>query len=356
MLVLAIALVVQVGDTLRIVDRPCGACALSIDTVAVLGDDDGPGMIRGSQVVVSRDASGRYLVGGATSAGTIAVFDSAGRFLRSVGRPGGGPGEYRRIWRITTSNDGVVVTDDFAARHTLLTREFTFVRTIPATGGVPLSLVAGDSGRVLESAGVRRGAHAGYALFFRDMNGTIRSRASAVRVRQRDDGRDPASRALSLSPDGALAWAAHRDEYLLERCSFRTATCAVLSRSVEWFPPRRELAASFDERMARFPPSPELLGVAQEGERRLWVMSLVADERWRRGMVLGGAHPGVSDPHRYWDTVIEAIDLSQFAVVARRRVDEALLWGPLVGGYTALYTEDADGVPRILVLRLALRD
>ncbi len=342
--------------TLLIGDRPCPSCTIRVDTVSVLGDDDGPGLIRGPQVTVSRDATGQFLVGGASSAASISVFDANGRFLRSVGRAGGGPGEYRRIWRIAPFRSGVVVTDDQARRHTMLSSDYQFVRSLPATGGTPMSLVAGSGDRLLEAASVRRGADSAFALFFRDTNGRLVGRASPLRAQRTDAGGDASRRALSVSPDGTEAWATHRLHYMIERCAFRTASCVLLARTVAWFPVPTLLSESSDERMSEFPPEPQLLGAAQEGEQFLWIMSLVPDANWKRGLQLGGVHPRIIDQHRYWDTMIELVDLRSLNVIASQRIDDALVGGPLVGGYSSVYGEDASGLPRIYALRLVLRE
>ena len=78
----------------------CGDCVITLDTVVTIGGLDGPGLhVVGMLSHVAVDRNGRFLIGEARLA-EFSVFDSTGKFLRTVGRRGEGPGEYQSIRRI----------------------------------------------------------------------------------------------------------------------------------------------------------------------------------------------------------------------------------------------------------------
>jgi hypothetical protein len=95
-------LVGPLPDSLTVVDaRHCTKCALAAVPIATLGSGGDGELVRSSEVVVARNSLGSYFV---ASTGEIDprvyVFDSGGRFLRTIGRRGSGPGELSYIMDI----------------------------------------------------------------------------------------------------------------------------------------------------------------------------------------------------------------------------------------------------------------
>ena len=89
----------QVGRQRRQVvggDVACSACTIELEKVVTLR---APGSTVGidDAAVVARDSQGRYYV---TESGRkrLLVFINAGGFIRTLGREGDGPGEFRRGW------------------------------------------------------------------------------------------------------------------------------------------------------------------------------------------------------------------------------------------------------------------
>jgi hypothetical protein len=96
-----------------------------------------------------RRADGGILVADAL-ANEVRLFDAEGRFVRSVGRSGDGPGEYGGIANLfATGGDSLVVTDRENSRATVLDSELEYVRryqtrlsaTVAAPGGSSHSLI-----------------------------------------------------------------------------------------------------------------------------------------------------------------------------------------------------------------------
>jgi hypothetical protein len=77
----------------------CPGCRLVLDTVLTLGDEQRGPLLLETDVV--RTSTGEWFAAPAAEPGRIAVFDSAGVFLRWVGRRGEGPGEFDEIQSLT---------------------------------------------------------------------------------------------------------------------------------------------------------------------------------------------------------------------------------------------------------------
>ena len=106
----------------------CDDCSLELEHVVRLGSlDDSVSFTPFSMVVQQSD--GAFLVAPTFEPGTFAVFSPDGTYLRSVGRPGQGPGEMRGVQRIMTWRDSI-----FVATHGFMhvfSSDYRYVRRFP---------------------------------------------------------------------------------------------------------------------------------------------------------------------------------------------------------------------------------
>jgi hypothetical protein len=70
----------------------------------------GPDAFESVNAVAFDGAGNLYVLDSGQS--RISVFDQAGAFVRAIGRAGGGPGEFRRVWTFAVREDGTVVATD----------------------------------------------------------------------------------------------------------------------------------------------------------------------------------------------------------------------------------------------------
>ncbi len=111
---------------------------------------------------VLRTSRGQYVVGdqGATA---ISLFAANGRFVRSLGRAGAGPGEYRNL-NIALFNDSLIIQDGQLKRVTVMTLDGKVVRTFPAyTNSGANQLDIDEKGRL--PVGVFDGKATSWAFF-----------------------------------------------------------------------------------------------------------------------------------------------------------------------------------------------
>lgn len=98
----------------------------------VLGELEGPGAaVFGSIRAIQADDDGRiYVVDG--QANELRIFSPNGSHVRTVGRSGGGPGEYSGanglLW---LTPDTLLVVDQSGGRYSILTRTGEYVRSVP---------------------------------------------------------------------------------------------------------------------------------------------------------------------------------------------------------------------------------
>ena len=121
----------------------CADCVITLDTIVTIGGLDGPGLHVVTQVShIAVDRHGLILI---TESGQseISVFDSTGKFLRTVGRPGEGPGEYRSISHLGVGPRYIHVFERQEGR-TMLDHDFKVIRTDRFPGQVHSLAVLGN--------------------------------------------------------------------------------------------------------------------------------------------------------------------------------------------------------------------
>lgn len=123
----------------------CSSCRIELVHVATLGEDDGEGFVNATGVLL-RDGQGRFLMVDPTRLNSIQVFGNDGRYLRTVGRSGGGPGEFSFIVSMRLGpGDSIHVAELRNMRVSVLTPQYEFARSyrIPAfpkeSGLLPLA-------------------------------------------------------------------------------------------------------------------------------------------------------------------------------------------------------------------------
>lgn len=341
----------QFADTAVVRTGDCPSCAVRVERVATLGDTAGAGLLT-ERAVIAMDEKGRLLLAHMGAPSRVNVYESDGTLLRTIGRAGGGPGEYRRIWQIAPYSGGLLIFDDRSKRSTRLTSEFEFVETRPAPE-TPLSVVVRSDGSGVMSAIVATPELIGFGLHEFDVNGARVRSLGLSSLPFREDLRALFTRDVSPGIDSATYWSSHRSEYAFEKCWFGRSQCHLFIRAATWFP--APAVSSIAQRgSGDEPPAPSLWGVSQTSPRYVWTIARVPDPEWRSAVdTEGAAHFRVLDWNDYVDTVVECIDLTTNQVVASRRLDAAMQRF-IAPGVTWYHREDAAGFVKIEVVRLLL--
>ena len=151
----------------------CADCRIVLDTVVTIGGLDGPGVETVHRVsMVAVDRLNRIYIG-LHRPPSISVFDASGRFIRSIGRAGEGPGEYESISDINAGPRYIHVFDRHKGR-TLLDYDFNVVRVDRFPGEILLTGVL-ESDAVAFSGMVGTRALAGYRFHMLDTLGAFTS-------------------------------------------------------------------------------------------------------------------------------------------------------------------------------------
>lgn len=332
----------------------CTTCELSLEHVVRLGDREGPGRVMQLRAM-ARDPEGRYWVahpdGAMGGASRIWIFDSAGVFVRTIGRRGEGPGEYGAITRIRfRRGDTVEIYSGDPRRRTVLGPD----RSVVSTNPVPLNFMRSvflPDGRAMLVDHMATPDRAGYPLQLVEPSGEVVRSLGAVEPEY--DPREPMrlSRVVAAGPDGGSVWTVGRGDYRIELWDTTGTRRAVLQRDADWFEPY-VLGTPLEPDGP--PPPPQVSLMTRDAEGRLWIAVLVAADDWRAGF--SRAENGRYEPQiaQIYDTILEVVEPSTGRLLASRRFTDHSFSVFLDGSLIVSYEEDEAGYPFLDVWRFSL--
>jgi len=330
----------------------CQVCRIRVNEIARIGDKGGT-IVEWPQSIW-QDSKGRFFVMQPNQGEPPQVYSSTGRFLRTLGREGSGPGEYRNAAIVFgDARDTVFVVDWGTSRLTVLGPSLQLVRSFP----IPASTLSGSilsDGSLVVNATVEDRATVGLPFHLFDRGGK-RFTAKGDKTRPYVPSTQHLF-AYRLSPSLAGGfWAfPFLGRYELEL--WRGDSLAVYTReSVAWFVTAPARLTRADGPAG--PPISWINGGWEDSSGLLWVVARVADSRGpgSQELIRGpeGNYSVPKDADRDYDTMIEVIDPKSKVVLVSQRFDN--LFALVVGkGKVAQVEEMKDGRLEVRVFEVSL--
>lgn len=287
-------------------------CGLTLILQAEYGEDSGPGMIDlVGTVRAYRDASKRiYIIGEPIE--SVLVFDSIGRFLTRIGRPGSGPGEFERGSSLVVTADGEFSVLD-RGRSVILSFDYTGrlrseVRAVGEWYPSGVNTYHWEGPWVLHLTNLFTPERAGYPLHLVNVHtGEIGRSFGSLTGELQLGGRTIPH--IAITGDHRI-WMVENPFRKYEIGLWRENERHLLfRRDAPWFP-------DYAGVLPHGPPDkpvPIIRSIATS-DSLLWVWIRVADERWRVAETN-------SDRDRRFDDIVEVIDWRANRVVGSRRFD-----------------------------------
>lgn len=328
----------------------CLNCEIELRDIATLGQSADSASVREDAMsrdcMIGRASTGEYVVSGLVGGGRLAVYDEEGRWVRTIGREGEGPGEMGRDLHLMIEPGNTLhVLDNSNHRITSLTLAGELVGSFPVPWGIVQYFAFLPSERFLMQPRPRAVPETGRSLFYvLDREGTeVSSFGTPSDAFELPDLDIWVPR--PAADDGF--WTGSLWTYEWYRWSAPDSLAWTLMREPEWFPAAPDLSLeTLDALYVELPPPPTLLHVWEDGEGLLWSYTQLPDADWESGP---SQVPTPDWSRRNFDTMVEVIDLTEKEVVARHRHDELLApmcQGPLM--YTVVYTDGGDTRAKII--------
>lgn len=327
----------------------CATCKIVLDDAVHIGSSNGWAVL--SQFAYfGIDERGWVVVADPMSYPNQVLFLSSASdtIPTPIGREGAGPGKLLRITGLWTSDQGVHVFDGGTGRETVFDTAGQFLSTYVYRFG-PIgrlgSRIPLDGNRLLINATIRTPDNAGYPLHILDSERRIERSFGADTALLLPGFVDFNARALAWSSDSVL-WVARFNEYRIEKWTLRGEHVLTLIRHPDWFEPWWTVETT--DYMVAAPP-PSLAWIHEDKERHLlWLMFWLADSDYHPVKKATDPQSRINkvEMNRFFDTMVEVVDLVTRTVVAQRR------FGPLFGvaGDALIYeqSEANDGSARFV--------
>ena len=332
----------------------CARCTISTRTIVSIGSSDGPGGLGGMSAVML-DSRGRYWV--FESEVLPKVFGSDGRFIQTIGSRGQGPGEFMGAgWPIRIPGDSIVLLDQQLQRATVIGPDLRIGRMIRLPGSVYTSVVVRWPDTVISNGRIMARNAMHVPLHIVSFAGSVAEFASSFG----HEGPPPsgyvnpfaAQRRIAASRSGGV-WSSPIGRYELSLWTAAGTKVRTIQRTPSWFVPSEEQFLG----TPTTPPPATIHGIREDpATGLLWVFISVAARTWREGWPAqpGGREVAVRSIafEKLTDTRIEVLDPT-----AGRLVAVGSIAGPaslLEDGRAAVYTVDAEGIPRMNIIELRL--
>jgi hypothetical protein len=334
----------------------CPACTLALDTLAVLGNSEGPGALT-AVIGVRLDSQSRYWVFG--EGAVPQLFGPDGEFMLELGRLGEGPGEFvgaHDVWMLP--GDSLLVRDG-RGMH-VFAPELTYVRSVaPPLLGIRDGVVLSWPDMIVVNALHPSPPHFGHPLHIVDLS----ERGQVVRSFGGDSEPITQSmmytrlpRTFARSPGGGY-WAAAVDLYDVHKWSDTHDLEFTISRRPEWFAER----SSLSEGSRHNPPPPRCLGVTEDSAGSLWSFCLAAAPDWQLAYeghsdlpAAGGGYaegPGAFvDRHRLYRTQVDVFETRTRALLWST-VADGMVISVLPGPRLAIEGFRPDGTPTVVIVQ-----
>lgn len=334
-------------------DKPtCQGCEIVLGPTRVaLGDDLSSDLQLSGFLALVRGST--YVA--AARSGAPQAFDRQGRYLRSLGRTGSGPTEFRSSSAFALGpDDSLAVFDGGNARINIFDGDLRFARSIRAPQSIingGMVWLPGSGGFVLSGIRVDQ-AQAGYTVHLYASDGSHR-RSIAEAPAQ------PNSPTSSGFQAFRLLQATSNDELVSVPIALDGSY-----RIDVWHLPSGQLRHSWRREKKEFaavtgPFPPRVVSTRVDSTGLLWTVVVVRAEDWERGAKVRAIGEGpnrevgyqIVDRNLISDVIIEVVDFRRGKLLASARLDQAIL-GQLADG--SLVAESGGG-GTLDVLPVALR-
>jgi hypothetical protein len=335
----------QTAPAREIRDQPtCASCDFRITPLVRIDAQEGPGIIAIANTM-ARDSRGRLYVTSYVFRGETKVYNPDGSYLRTLTKPGGGPGEISQGAIVQVlPGDTVYVFDSGSFRVSVFSPQHTLVRTIQVALETGAAIPVGGARMVVAAPKSVSGNYT--TLHLVSSAGEVMRSFGTPSDQSLIKGDFLFWREITASRDWNGVWAASKfGNYRFERYDLSGALERQFVRTAPWFTPRADLT---HWRPGVTAPPAVIAALHEDSLGRLWIITGVAKADWKRFET-----PDGQNQHLKFDAWLEVIDPERAVVIARQKLPVHALG--FLGDDIYSYEEDEAGAPAIRIWKIELR-
>jgi len=297
---------------------------------------------------VRQGDSGRYFVAPTYDQSKIAVYNRTGKYIRSIGRIGQGPGELLGINDfVVTPRNEICVFDWRLNRASYFSVRGKFIDSFQLPGLVHSAVVLSDGKMILQMT-VQSPDLVGVPIHVVSSDGEIINSFGSDDISFNARNIDLYVRILAIYDDTHIL-AAPLNEYKIELWDVNGHLERTLTRDSEWFPTWNTVDRNqpFSSR-----PSPRLVGLRTDESGHIWTLVAVADRAWSPRSDY--THEiSLSDLETLFDYQMEVLNLQSGQVMASQKYDAPIAFlGP---SKVTRMLQDENGNINVEVLSIRLK-
>lgn len=284
------------------------------------------------------------------------IFDSTGRFVRTIGRNGEGPGEYRAAEIVLIGElDTAYVIDRSTRRMSILSPTWRYVRSFPVPDAA-YSAALTREGSFVVSASLSDRARFGKPFHILDQLGNYQRSFGDQGDPVVPGGSPPLVRIVTKATSAGFWSVSALGQYSIEHWTSDGNRLSALRRTTPWFRQENKPRYTFS---ADVPPSPFIISAVQDSSGLIWTSILVHDARWREVVRWDNQKTGelasvptITDRDLAYDVLIEVIDPVKGVLLTTHRLDES--WAAFAAPGVLMLVNDQESGLEIQIRSISL--
>jgi hypothetical protein len=325
----------------------CPDCKIELTHIVTLGDSTDTASVQpnaaGRECMVGKLSTGEFVLSGVAGGGFLNIYSATGQPVRTIGRKGAGPGEFRFPLRVAVgSGDSLYVIDDGNARIQVVSATGAYVRVFATRDRYRSFTLLPDDKLLLFRLPTSRDDR-----LFHEFDRAGHEVMAFGAPTQPDSTLELENWLVASAPQGRF-WTASHWSYELRRWSGPDSLDLTVERRADWFASPSVFSADV---YVTIPPPPMLLHAWEDDANRLWTYTAVPDPNWKPGM---GMRVTPEWQAKTFDTIVEVIDLSSGRLLGSYRHPSRLApvcSSPLM--YTVVEMPDGDLRVQVLEPRMS---
>lgn len=308
--------VVEVGE-----EPSCATCVIMLEPVITIGESRGEGALPGF-ADFARTRDGRFYIVSHQRPSEVFVFDRNGDFVRSFGREGEGPREFKFLRVVhVTRGDTVHLFDSDNVRHVVLSPDWDVVRTARFVGTAREVLELSD-GRLVVAGAINTSDGIGYPLHLLSRSGELEHSFGAEAPAYRPELYYWLWRHIAVDEKDRI-FAAHHTQYFIDVWDATGTKTREIIRRVGWFEPYVRPGLSPET-----PPHPSVQAAHVDARGYLWIVLQVPSSDWRSALEEVDTPEGpayrIVNPDEAFEGMIEVIDPDNGRLLVSQRFPQRL--------------------------------
>ena len=340
-------------------ERRCKECTIETQLLTTLRPKEATQRLTLPPTAVVVNSRGEFIVARAEE-GPPLVFDRFGNPIHTVGGVDMRPGIFTAASDVKVGiGDTLFVLDRASGSISVFAPDYRFIRSVPGAPGSFSFALSTPNHAMVVSATVPDAERFGFPLHALDARGNYRTSFGEKMGVVMPGTMYPELRWLASSRAGGVWSVTVIGQHLIEHWSADGFLQRGLVREASWFNTGEALQRGFTREKPR---SPMNISIAEDPVGQLWIVSAVADSRWRKGLTWRAVEPSdesteapiLHDYDLLNDGIIEVIEPKSASLIAARRFDE--MWFSFVSpSLICRFVRDRNGHSSIEVHRLVLK-